>query len=647
MSEDQNPPSILDFQGSVASAGTDHDKGFHPGWRAAEHDVGVSFKAPWEDPFSGFPEHARRCARSLNDAGLVVHLRSIDPSMQFQQRFEGGADSSNVVEQYKEMISRSVKSYLVEICQVVADDSMLQRLVTHRFMEPEDLKRINRYKIISTVFERDRVSPDAVRCLNAVAQVWVANNKDVSMLVGCGVHPDRVCVVPIPHFPDDPLLELRGRQRQPGPVRFYHIGKWEHRKAHHEMVGAFMMAFKPSEAKLYFKTSTKAPDFGIDYPSSPEASIKLWLQDKRTADNGWDLRAANGNIFLIKQRITAERIRQLHKTGDVYLSMSRGEGFDMPAYDAKLAGNLMVYTPSGGPQDFAAPDDVLVQAPDTVQCHPFYRWGDARYLDWPIENAVAGLRDAKQKIEAGWSTAGHDLSHLSASSVGSRMKDHVTMAVENVVEPLPLPVVETGRPISFADTGSRWSGDSSTYPICADLSRADWLVLHELCHNKNVVEIGCGGSTLMLSSIAASLVSYESNEEWIKRVADRLSDREHRCSTTLIFTGEAEPTKLTLPPASGDVCFIDCYAKGRDPWLSWALLNNAANKIVIHDSRRDSTLESLRSLYHCPEALHIQTVDYHWHGSNMLVITPRQEPTVYENWNETETEHREKHLHHG
>ncbi len=430
MSDEANqPPSILDFKGSMASAGAEYESGFHPNWREAEHDKGISYKAPWEDPFAGFPEHARRCARALDTPEVPVHLRSIDPSLQFQQRFEmtGG---EFVIEQYKDMITRSVKNYLVEICQVIADDAMFQKLVTHRFLEPEQLKAVNRYKIISTVFERDRISADAAKCLNAVAQVWVANNKDAKMLKDWGVHPDRVRVVPIPHYPDDPMLTLRGRERQSGPVRFYHIGKWEHRKAHHEMLGAFMMAFTPGEAKLYFKTSTKAPDFGLDYPSSPEASIKKWLDDPVVKANGWDLRAVNSNIFLIKQRIPPERIVQLHRTGDVYLSLSRGEGFDMPAYDSKLAGNLMVYTPSGGPQDFAYDEDICVQADGAIDCHPFYRWEGAKYLDWPIERSAQALRWAKERIESGWDTQGHNLTSFKAAFVGERMRKYVDEVVE-------------------------------------------------------------------------------------------------------------------------------------------------------------------------------------------------------------------------
>lgn len=424
MTDEEKTGTILDYKGD----GPNDPKApaFHPGWRAAKHGVGVSYKAPWEDPFSGFPEHGRRCARALADTGMAVHLRSVDPSMQFQQRFEvGGSDSEKLTEQYGDLLHCSIKSYLVEVAHVVADDAMLQRLVTHPFLSPSELRDVNRFKIISTVFERDRVSEHAVKCLNAVAQVWVANDKDRVMLERCGV--ERVRVVPIPHFPDDPLLRLRGRKRQPGAMRCYHIGKWEHRKAHHEMIGAFLLAFEPGEAKLYFKTSTSAPDFG-DYPNSPEASVRWWLDNDRVSSK-WDLCSVNENIFFIKRRIPPEQIRELHRVGDVYLSLSRGEGFDMPAYDAKLAGNLLVYTPSGGPQMYACPDDVPVPAINSVPCHPFYRWGDAEYLDWTIDSSVLALHQAKREIESGWSTLGHDLSHLEASEVGKLMRECIDEVV--------------------------------------------------------------------------------------------------------------------------------------------------------------------------------------------------------------------------
>jgi hypothetical protein len=449
--------SIADYQGYG-----DYDENappFHPGWREAEHEEGVAYICPWEDPYAGFPEHSRRCARSLDDAGVHVQLRSVDPSIQWHMFFEvGGADKLDLRGEYNDLLSKTFKKLMAEVYQIVPNDELLQKLTTSRWLDAEQVEATNRFRIISCVFERDRVTDYTVEALNRVGMVWVANRKDEAMLKGQGV--ERVAVVPIPHFPDDPLLKMQGRERRPGPVRFYHIGKWEPRKAHHEMLGAFLMAFKPGEAKLYFKTSTKAPKYSeyeklddylaqgptldsgprdaksdrliIPYPSSPDKSVHQWMGDTRVLKNGWTIELANQDIHLIRQRVPPEQIRLLHSMGDVYLSLSRGEGFDMPAYDAKLAGNRLVFTPSGGPQDYATVgSDLMVAAEGDVPCHPFYRWSGARYLDWRYAHAIEALRHARQRVLSGKYTGVDPVpSAFTAAEVGQKMRELIGEVIE-------------------------------------------------------------------------------------------------------------------------------------------------------------------------------------------------------------------------
>ncbi len=198
---------------------------------------------------------------------------------------------------------------------------------------------------------------------------------------------------------------------------------------------------------------------------------------------------------------------------------------------------------------------------------------------------------------------------------------------------------------SFEDTGLRYDGNALEYPISADLSRKDWALLYLACVGKNVVEVGSGGSTLMLASVVKSLVSYESDKAWFDLVVRRLEKQGKRCRTEVRLVGETHPSKLS-PPAA-DIYFIDCYAAGRNRWLSWSLRNQLAKEIFVHDSRRESTLVSLESLYRCPDALYIDQVHYHQGNSNMIVVTPRAKPVRYENWNNTERDNRRKHLHRG
>lgn len=447
--------TIADFRGFG-----DYDESaepFHPGWKEAEYEEGVAYICPWEDPYAGFPEHSRRCARALDDAGVHVQLRSVDPSVQWHMYFEvSGTEKLDLRVDYNDLLSKTFKKLIAEVYQIVPNDELLQKITTSRWIDDETLSAINRFRIISCVFERDRVSNFAVRAFNRVGMVWVANEQDKAMLERCGV--ERVAVVPIPHFPSDPMLQLRGRCRRPGPVRFYHIGKWEPRKAHHEMLGAFLMAFKPGEAKFYFKTSTRAPDYSqyettedylaqgptldsgpcdsesdrliIPYPSSPDKSVHQWMGDTRVLENGWTIESANRSIHLIRQRVPSEQIRLLHSMGDVYLSLSRGEGFDMPAYDAKLAGNMLIATPSGGPQEYLTGTDLLVPKVGDVPCHPFYRWGDARYLDWEYKDAVRAMRLARKRVLSGRWRNRNVTDGLSARDVGRKMRKLIDEVID-------------------------------------------------------------------------------------------------------------------------------------------------------------------------------------------------------------------------
>jgi len=419
-------PPWLDYYNRPA-----HDPSFpafNPNWTKSAHDHGVGFFAPWEEVDAGFPEHARRCAVALAATGIPLHLRSVTGGMQFHTAKDPEAAKGALAmkRRLEALLTASVKHYDVAVYQVIADDASLFRLgaPTHPHMDAEQLAHVHSRRIVSTVFERDRVSESVAWCLKRLGGVWVANQQDRRMLLAAGLSESRVRVVPAPYFSIDPHLGLDGRQRLPGPVRFYHIGKWEPRKGQHRMLGAFLLAFRPGEAKLYMKTSLGGPKL-TTYPASAAASLTEWLADERIQARGWNMGELNRNVFVIQRRLSTEQMVELHRQGDVYVTLSHGEGFDMPAFDSKLAGNLMVYTPSGGPQDFAGDADELVAAARTIPCDPFYGWGDACYLDYDMDAAVESLRRSKRRIEAGERRRGMVPAPFSADVVGASMREAV------------------------------------------------------------------------------------------------------------------------------------------------------------------------------------------------------------------------------
>jgi len=422
--------TILDYlaHGPAETADASTVAAFKPGEKA-EHAEGLLYMGPWETLADGFAEHTRRSARALALASdLPVHLRSLN-----QDNLKADTPEMEPVERIlRPMLRASMAKYTAQIYQIVPFDSLLQFLTTHREYSPEQMQMLNAHRVLYTVWERDKISDAARSAFARVAQVWVACEANADMLVENGVRPDKIRIIPCPYFDDDPLLKLQGRIRRPGVARFYHIGKWEPRKAQDKIIGAFLLAFRPGEAQLFLKVSALALTAKVDgFDRDPMIAIHAWLGDERVKANGWNLLDVQRSLFVITTRLSTQQILKLHETGDVYVSLSRGEGFDMPAQDAKLAGNLLVYTPSGGTQAFGGPNDFRVEASGRMPCHSFYGWNrDAGYIDYDIEEAARQMRRAAIGVTVHDRQPGIDLLWMRADVVGRHMRACVDQVIE-------------------------------------------------------------------------------------------------------------------------------------------------------------------------------------------------------------------------
>lgn len=384
--------------------------------RSADFEKGVVLKGPWETYADGFSEHVRRNARALALGGVPVALRSVLPKLRSPVGEELTIDRD-----YADLLTRTVGSVEAQIIQVVPTDGSLFAHVMHRYYSVQELAFINSRKVLYCVWERFAgLQSDDLAALKTVGQVWVGCNATAEFLKNEGVPEDKVFVFGCPYLPSDPIRAARGPKRKSDRPTFYHLGKWEPRKEQRNILGAFLCAFRPGEARLLIKTSEKAPFFD-GYPPNIQISLSDWLADDRVKANGWSVTNVGKDVLAVTHRLSQDEVARLHHAGDCYVSLARGEGFDMPAFDAKLMGNLMLYTPSGGPQDFAHPEDVRVEPKGLVDAHPFYRWvPGSQYLDYEFEAAVEGYRKAAQKIRSGVS-ADQDLSSFSAEEIGAKM----------------------------------------------------------------------------------------------------------------------------------------------------------------------------------------------------------------------------------
>jgi len=392
--------------------------------REALLPYGIEYQAPLDLPSDGLARHARAQVLALSRAGLPVALRRMTrPKMMLDDDEEYLKAPHLTDSQRQEILARiattrevsylrdiSLGSVLVAIRQMVIGDPVgLENIIAPagaRLAGFEKEMAVYKSTIVYTPWERDTVSPAIVAVLNRCAEVWVQGEWCVDVFHRAGVR--NVHCVPVPYDPaTSPVCRIpspRGSEHVPDGKRFYAIGKWEPRKNYDALLGAFLLEFTPKErASLFLKTSNYGTRWE-GYPSPPE-SVEKWLADPTVLANGWTPGNFSKRVRIVSKLMAESDITKLHRENNIYVSCSHGEGHDMPAFDARCAGNRMVYTGWSGPAEFVGPGDVSVwpsdgaNRPPMEPVHPGYGWeSDARWAMAPVEQIRTALRLAKPPV---------------------------------------------------------------------------------------------------------------------------------------------------------------------------------------------------------------------------------------------------------
>jgi glycosyltransferase involved in cell wall biosynthesis len=203
--------------------------------------------------------------------------------------------------------------------------------------------------VAHTVWETDRIPRHWPELLNATDLVIVPTQWNRQVFVDGGVDA-RVAVVP--HVACEPVAGDRGNSLDlPDDVTvFYSIGRWDERKAMFHTVRAFLDAFTGNDpVMLVVKTGVR-----IEMPP-----VEQWGASHPMAwTTGWQVaHLVSGyrnpaRIRLETGRWTDEQIAGLHERGDCYVSLARGEGWGIGAFDACAYGNPVIATGWGGPLEY-------------------------------------------------------------------------------------------------------------------------------------------------------------------------------------------------------------------------------------------------------------------------------------------------------
>lgn len=248
-----------------------------------------------------------------------------------------------------------------------------------------------------TIWETTKLHPEWPKYIN--------NSVD-KVLVGCEwnkeVFKDSGVVIPIgvvPHgISKQEYNKVKGYNiagLSKDDCMFYSVFQWTERKHPLAMIKAYYHAFSGvDDVALVLKT------YRSDYSENEKKAIRETIKRLKAVmpmDH-------YPKIILISDMLTEAEISALHKRGDCYVSLDRGEGFGLSPFQSGAAGNPIIITGFGGATEYAKEDNsYLVDYQLTpVYGMPWSPWykGDQLWAEPDIVHGAEAMRSVYKNREA-------------------------------------------------------------------------------------------------------------------------------------------------------------------------------------------------------------------------------------------------------
>jgi glycosyltransferase involved in cell wall biosynthesis len=191
------------------------------------------------------------------------------------------------------------------------------------------------------------VSHEIIKALSGFDEVWVPSRHNQDAFRAAGAHW-KVSTQVVPHAYDadtwptpdhDVAFHAASDLATPTPpYTFYYVGAWNSRKNADAVVRAYARTFVPSERVSLVVQSAGAP----------QHAVQLALMATGLAPEEWPA------FHFSNERLLDVDIDGLHACADCFVTASRGEAWNLPAFDAMLHGNHVIAPFAQGSDDFLA-----------------------------------------------------------------------------------------------------------------------------------------------------------------------------------------------------------------------------------------------------------------------------------------------------
>lgn len=243
--------------------------------------------------------------------------------------------------------------------------------------------------IAYNVWETTRQPDDFFEKLKKFDQVWVPSEWQKKCTIEQGIPEERVKV--IPEGVDAELYQPISREivrSSDRPFRFLVVGRWEYRKSTREIIQTFINTFATeTNVELLLNVDNPFASDGLD--STEERLEKFGL--------------AHHNVKVLHHLSRKEYVDLLKKV-DVFVSCSRGEGWNLPLIEAMACGIPALYSDWGAQLEFAdgrgIPVKIIAEVPAAVQNEESWNpTAPGKFAEPDFIDLSAALRDAYFKFE--------------------------------------------------------------------------------------------------------------------------------------------------------------------------------------------------------------------------------------------------------
>lgn len=336
--------------------------------------MSLKYVAPFFDP-SGYGEAARGYLLAIDDAGYPV-------------RAEATRHAPCAVELGRD------RERIEALCARGGD---YDKLLVHT--TPDLWKRRLRdeppsHRIGYTVWETSRLHPIWVRACDAVDEIWVPSRWNAEVFAASGVRrPVRV----VPHAVRVPDLARVTPIEIPGVSSddfvFYSIFHWQERKNPGGLLTAFLAAFSGvRDVVLVLKTY-------VDDVAADAARVARAIEQQKSTINLMHY----PRVVAVVENWSPEQILRLHRRGDCFVLLQRGEGWGLPHSEAAACGNPVVTTGWGGQLEFLERESAhlvdFTMRPVTGMGWSGYLTGDQLWAEPDLSDAIDRMRDVYRNRE--------------------------------------------------------------------------------------------------------------------------------------------------------------------------------------------------------------------------------------------------------